>query len=339
MASAEARSLRCHPFRPSTVLCFIASLAALVLGCGGGSNPSSAGGSGAALKDANNYTSQSTLTLPKVETTAGADLTICWDTVAKDILCHPLAPLMDIDNVSFLQLPNLSEQEIQAKLAAGQLAASLIRVYRDFHTDHQKTCTTLSAMTFGGTALVPSQDYAAASDRKYLLLFSKGTTPGSGARTMTFLEPTAASTNTKVAAPDGCGSNILHFSADITTPKPLEIPKGGPWMIDWSQLGHDGMGNDVIFQKIDGVIVAFYQGMTAAELQTHFLDIEIVATSMYRGVVAGGQKSFDLTAAQDSSGKAFAGFTSTDGVWAVALMCSTCQLPAPIALSVLNPTP
>ena len=46
-----------------------------------------------------------------------------------------------------------------------------------------------------------------------------------------------------------------------------------------------------------------------------------------------------IASAKDASGKPFAGFASSDGVWAVALMCSTCQVPAPIALAVLNPTP
>ena len=37
-------------------------------------------------------------------------------------------------------------------------------------------------------------------------------------------------------------------------------------------------------------------------------------------------------------GQAFTGFTDTDGLWVVALECSKCYLPAPIAVAVLNPT-
>ena len=332
--------MRSHRFRFPVGFGTAVTITTLLSGCGGGSSSPPPGTVGnVVLRDANNYTSKSTLTLPKVQTLPGADLKICWGGVAKDILCHNLTATTDIDNVSFLQLPNLTEQEIEKKLAAGQLAASMIKVYRDFHTDHQMTCTTLSSMTFGGTALVPDQDYAAASDRKYLLLFSKGTTPGSGARTMMFLEPTAASTNTAIEAPDGCSSNILKFTADITTPQPVAAPKAGPFVVDWSQLTRDGIGNEVIFQKLDNVIVGFYQGMTVADLQASFLNIELIATSLYRGPIPAGQKYLDLTTTKDASGAAFTGFTSTDGVWAVAVMCSTCQVPAPIALTILKPTP
>jgi hypothetical protein len=321
-------------------LCAAATITAWAVGCGGGSSGPPPGTVGnVVLRDANNYTSMSTLMLPKVQTLPGADLKICWGGVAKDILCHSLTPTTDIDNVSFLQIPNLTEQEIEKKLAAGQLPASQIKVYRDFHTDHQSTCTTLSAMTFGGTALVPEQDYAAATDLKYMLLFSKGTIPGSGARTMTFLEPTASSTSAAIEAPDGCNSKILAFTADITSPQPVSAPKAGPWVVDWSQLTRDGIGNEVIFQKLDSVIVGFYQGMTVAQLQTSFLNIELIATSLYRGPIPAGQKYLDLATTKDAGGASFTGFTSVDGVWAVAVMCGSCQVPAPIALAILKPTP
>lgn len=333
---------RHHRFsRPTGFSLSAAVVVAVLAGCGGGSSggsPSGATGN-IVLRDANNYTSTSTLTLPKVETSAGVDLKICWSTLAKDILCHDLNAQADIDNVSFLQVPNLTEDEIQKKLAAGQLPASLIKVYRDYHTDHQSTCTMLSAMTFGGTALAPDQDYAAASDLRYLLLFSHGTTPGSGARSMMFLEPSASSTNTNVDAPDGCASKTLDFKADITTPQPVTVPKTGPFVVDWSALTRDGIGNEVIFQKLDSLIVGFYQGMTVADLQAKFLNIQLIATAMYQAPIPAGQKSLDLGVTKDAGGTAFPGFTSTDGVWAVALMCSTCQVPAPVALAILTPTP
>ena len=38
------------------------------------------------------------------------------------------------------------------------------------------------------------------------------------------------------------------------------------------------------------------------------------------------------------SGELFTGFDRGPGVWLLALMCSTCQNPAPILLTVLEPT-
>jgi hypothetical protein len=290
------------------------------------------------MRDQNNYTSQSTLTIPTVQTVPGADLDICWTALAQDILCHPLTPTADIDNVSFLQILNMSQAEIAAKLAAGKLPASQVKIYRDFHVDQAPgtTCTKLSSLSLGGTAVAPPQDYVEGSDKKYMLLFSRGTIPGSGARTMVFVEPTASSTNTMVTAPEGCG--ILQFSADLTSPQRLPIPAAGPWVLDWSQITRDSMGNPVIFQYLDSLLLAFYEGMTVANLEAQFLDIDMIATSLYELAIPTGAKSADLARAKDASGAAFPGFGRTNGVWAVGLLCSTCQVPAPVALSILEPT-
>jgi hypothetical protein len=289
------------------------------------------------LTDLNNYTSQSSLTIPSVQTASGVDLDICWTSITKDILCHDLTPTTDIDNVSFLQLLNLTEDQIAVKLAAGQLTTSYVKTYRDFHVDHSTgaTCTKLSALSLSTSSVNPAQDYLASDTAKYMLLFSTGTTPGSGARTMLFLEPSAASTNTEVAAPDGCG--ILQFAADLTTPAPVPIPVAGPWVVDWSQLTKDGAGNPVVFQNIDSLLVGFYQGKTVADLQAQFLDIDRIATSLYKLAIPTGAKTADLANAETAAGEAFAGFTQQDGVWAVGLLCSTCQIPAPVALSILAP--
>src|SRR4051794_8966379 len=60
------------------------------------------------LGDQNNYTSQSTLTIPTIQTAPGMDLSICWDGLGKDILCYDLVPATDVDNISFLQILNLT---------------------------------------------------------------------------------------------------------------------------------------------------------------------------------------------------------------------------------------
>jgi hypothetical protein len=312
----------------------------LLFGCGGSSTPPPTTEGNVVLRDQNNYTSQSTLTIPSVQTMPGADLQICWGDIQKDILCHDLTPTTDIDNVSFLRLQGMTTDQIQTKLAAGSLTAAMVNVYRDFHVDHtaSSTCVSLSSLSFTSTALNPATDYVEASDKKYLLLFSKGTTPGSGARTMTFIEPTSSSTATAVSAPDGCGSNILHFTADITTPPAVTVPKAGPWDVDWSLITRDSMNHTVLFQNLDQLMVGFYPGMTVADLQARFLDIDRIAgSSLYQMAIPTGAKHADLANAKDSNGVAFPGFARTDGVWAVAILCSKCQVPAPIILSILEP--
>jgi hypothetical protein len=315
---------------------------AVSIGCGGsdgGGGPQPEGN--VVLRDENNYTSQSTLTIPVTQTAAGADLEICWGGIMKDILCHDMVPATDIDNVSFLHIQNMSKAQIETKLALGQLTTSQVKLYRDFHVDQTgtTTCTKLSTLSFGGTSANPAQDYVEGAANKYLLLFANGTIPGTGTRTMTFIEPVATATATAVAAPDGCSSNILDFTADLATRKPLDIPTAGPWNVDWSLITRDSMGNTVIFQNLDQVMVGFYQGKTVADLEADFLNIQISATALYQMPVPTGAKFVDLANAKDASGAAFPGFDRSDGTWAVAVLCSKCQVPAPVAMSILQPKP
>jgi len=315
-------------------------LAALLPACG--SSPSTdAGTVSASIKNENNYKATDVLTIPQVATAPGADLHICWNTLSTDLLNHPLNPVTDIDAVTFLQTIGITEQQIAAQFAASQFQqAKNVQLYRTFLVDHTttppSTCADLSTFKLGGAALVPAQDYVVAPDTKYLLLFAQGATPGVGSKSMVFIEPTPGETNLSVAAPEG--ASILAFTADLQTPKPVNIPAAGPYVIDWSQLTQDGLGNQVIYQKLDSLFLGYYQ-MTVAELQAHCLDFDRIATSIYRVAIPTGAKSVDLASAQTDQGVAFTGFAGQgNGFWGVALLCSSCQSPAPVAVAILNPS-
>jgi hypothetical protein len=296
------------------------------------------------LEDANNYTSQTTLSLPTIQTASGADLMVCWDALKKDLLCHDIAaPDNGIDNVAFLQIPNLSHTQVASKLAVGQLDENLVQVYRDYHTSKSpgSSCTMLSQMILGQATLAPATDYvepAAGKTVTYMLLFASGTVPGVGSKSMTFLEPTAASPATTVAAPDACAGNVLDFKATLGTPVSISATDKTKWLVDWSKITKDSFGNPVVFNKIDNVLLGFYQGKIAADLQMSFKDIEQIATTLYEVPVAKGVRHADLATAKLRSGTdTFSGFTQTDGVWAMAVTCSQCQVPAPVALTILQP--
>src|SRR5450759_3944869 len=262
--------------------CLAATLimAPLLAACGGGSGSGTVPTGNIVLRDQNNYTATSTLTIPQVVTASGADLSICWSTLSTDLLGHPVLPTTDINNVSFLQILNFTEQQVADALGAGQPFTSHVKNYRDFHTTTASTCTTLSTFTLGKSLPVtPATDYVEAADKKYMLIFSNGTTPGSGSRTMIFLEPSANSAVTSVTAPEGLG--ILDFQADITTPAAVSAPAVGPWVVDWSLLTRDGLGNDMVFQNIDGLMVGWYD-MTLAALQAQVLNYDRIATALYR---------------------------------------------------------
>jgi hypothetical protein len=321
--------------KPSRISTSVVIALALLAGCGSASPPDDARGN-LLLRDENNYRTTASLAIPTVETAAATDLDICWTNVVSDLQCHPVSTQADLDNVSLLRISHLSQQEVADKLASGLLTQSQVAGYLEYHTDHSATCMKLSQLSFFGTPINVPQEYAESANFTYLLLFSKGTTPGLGARAMTFIKPTSTSTNTQVAAPTGCG--MLDFSADLASLTKLPVPAAAPWVLDWRDITRDGQGNPVPFEKIDGVTIGFYAGMSVADLQAQIFDIEIVATTLWDLPLTAGRTA-DLALATDrASGAVFTGFDRSDaGVWMLALTCSRCQTPAPVVLTILDP--
>ena len=68
---------------------------------------------------------------------------------------------------------------------------SEVNGYLEYRTPKTSTCAKLSQLSFFGTAIKVQEEYVETIDQTYLLLFAKGTRPGVGARTMTFIKPTA----------------------------------------------------------------------------------------------------------------------------------------------------
>jgi hypothetical protein len=293
-------------------------------------------GASIVLANKNNYRSTASLTLPTVETASGVDLDICWTSIATDMQCHPVSPQADIDNVAFIRLLHLTGTEAEAKLVSGGITQSQIDGYVEFRTENRTTCTKLSQFSFLGTKVDVLAEYQQSTDETYLLLFTHGVQRGVGARVMMFLRPLATSNNSKVDAPSGCGT--LNFTADLTTPEKVQVPATGPWIADWHRVTVDGQGNEIIYATLDRLLLGYYQGMTVADIQAKFFDIEIMATSLWDLDLAGGYTA-DLSQAKDrKTGEPFAGFGQGAGIWLLALMCSTCSNPAPAILTVLDPS-
>jgi hypothetical protein len=299
-------------------------------------DPDDAAEANVIIEDEHNYESQSSLSIPTVETASATDLDVCWTDAVDDLQCHDVDPAADLDNVALLRFLHLSEEEVEERLTAGQLAQSEVDGYLEFNTDHESTCAKLSSMSFFGTAIDIEEEYVESSDHTYMLLFAEGTTPGVGARTMTFVRPTSDSTNTTVSAPTGCG--LLDFTADLSSAEPLGVPAAGPWVIDWRNVTRDGQGNPVVFENIDGVLLGFYEGMTAADLEAEIFDLELLASSLWEIELTGGRTADLAKAKERGSRDPFPGFErDEEGLWVLGLMCKTCQNPAPVVLATLQP--
>ena len=321
----------------------LAFAAPLTASCGS----SGTGGTGpvgnVVIKDANNYSSVSMLNIPTIQTKAASDLTITWDGITKDLLCHPAT---SIDNVAFVKIPNKMQTTLEHELAVGTFNTNEQSKYGEFHTagkDGGSATTTLmlSQLAYGGatTAIMPATDYVESATTLYMMLFAHGTTPATGAQSMVFIQPTSGSTNTTVSAPDACASNVLDFTATLSS-MPVSIPTTGAWKIDWSEITKDNFGNKLDFSAtvLDKVEVGFFQGKQPSDIQTDFLNIEQDATSLYTYAVPAGQKYLDLMTTPTSGGT-FPGFADTSGTYAVAVLCSKCSVPAPVVFSILQPQP
>jgi len=171
-------------------------------------------------------------------------------------------------------------------------------------------------------------------------VFSSATAIKQGTLSIKFLEPGAGPTPTPVQSPDGCGQ--LQYSVELETLTPVNVPATGPWPIDWRGLTRAGDGSPVLHNSIDRLMLAFYPGRTLQDLETNIFDLEELEGAKYWDIPLVRERNTDLSLAKDAAGAAFPGFTAAaggaTGTWMLALMCGTCGSPAPIMLTVLNPT-
>lgn len=288
------------------------------------------------FEDANNYSSSAVLTLPTIQTASGVEMDLCWGGATNDIQCHDVDPLLGIDNIAILRFRNMTPEQVQLGMANGELPQSAVDGYLEYHTDKLDTCAKLSDLNFIGTEVNVFEEYVESPENVYVMLAAQGTTPGVGARVLSFLQPTSQSANTRVELGGGCGT--LDFSANLSALTPLEIPSNGPWLLDWGSTSLDSLGNPILHQNIDRVLMGFYANTSVAQLQDQVMDMELIATELYDASLAGGTE-FDLSLLTSVQGdQPFGGFTP-GGTWVLALMCTTCQNPAPILMSVVSPVP
>jgi hypothetical protein len=312
-----------------------AVLSVSLVACGS-SGPGGGTTNGAAMTDTNNYKATSSMKIPIIQTAAKSDLMLDWSGIQKDLLCHDAAK-SPIVNVTFAIFKNRTPEALESELSVGIFNTAEVSKYFFLGVDANTKTAKLTDLKATKTPVDPATDYVESSSTLYLLIFANSQTPGVGAESMVFLQPTGSSTNTTVMAPDACVNKVLSFSAMLGTP--LEVPNNAPYTVDWSKLTKDGFGNPIDFTTIQKVEVGYYPGKTANDLMANFLDVELDAIPLYSADVPSMQKSIDLANAKTTSdGTAFPGFMPMGSdVYAMALLCKNCSVPAPIAFTVLQP--
>jgi hypothetical protein len=268
----------------------------------------------------------------------------------KDLQCHNLDPATDVDNVALLRFPNAMPADVEGMLGATTLDTNDLASYHDVAVgtvDPMAPCVQTGSMDSFGEVIVPAEDYVLTPTDTYMLVLTRGTTPGFGAITMVFLQPTMGNTDTMVMVPPGCPPagmpGLLSFSANLTMLTPVSIPAAGPWVVDWSKVTRDGGGGDITAADIDRVLIGFYEGKAIADLEMNIFDLEYddpmmdYYTKVWEAPID-RQKSADLAlAVERGTSTPFPGFTQANGIYVLGLMCGSCQNPAPIILTVLQP--
>lgn len=318
-------------------------VAASVAACG--SDPTAEGDKPAegaiTITDGNTFTSSAALTVGSVMTAAsGANVSVCWpppENPPQDLLCHPEA----VKTLFLVRTTQTDRNEILRLIVAGEFDNYVDRTLRYKNADMDSdSCATLAEFTDGDLPVTIDDEYFAGAGYTYLLVFSAGVSAGgAGTISMTFLEPGAGTA--PVEAPSGCGQ--LTYTVDLEALTPVTVPAAGPWPLDWRGLTRTGDGGAVPFSSIDRIMLAFYPGKTLPDLEASIFDLEQLAGATYWELVHDGTRTADLSLVKERvTGAAFPGFTAgaagATGVWMLALMCDTCASPAPIALTVLNPT-
>ncbi len=283
------------------------------------------------LSDENNFSYTGTIDAPSFTVKEYSDLSVDFSGLSSDIQCHDLDPVADLDNVTLLAFPYLSEEEVEDGLSNDTLQqVDIVLPVNVYPGD--ATTVLLSEFTFLGTYPEIIEEYFYEGSATWMMMFATGKQLGVGARALVFLHPSASTETTEIAVEPACG--VLDFQADLSELTPIPAPKEGGWTLNWSTLSTDGHGNALEAGSIDSAMVAWFADLSVDELQAQFLDLELLADGLWTQDIEGGT-AVALDHLMDADGQPFVD-ASAEGTWLLALRCSLCPNPAPKFLTVLD---
>jgi len=298
------------------------------------------GGKNLIAASENNYQFSSTLKFPSISVAPNTDLTMDWSGVTTDFVGHTVDVKKDLSMVSILMW-NLPLTDLETKLNSDSLKQSDLTVVPiTVYTDGSSTTADVLSFTLNGTQVTSEQilpyfniDNYPPENHTYILTAATGTTVGQGIKMVQSFLLDSKSTNSKVTMTSH--STQLSYTANLHSLTPTRIPVGEAAItLDWGQMKTNALGNTFSTTSITTAMVAHYT-QTPTQLETQFLDLELIATAIYNGTIDTGT-SVDFSSLADASGATFTGIDDT-GTWIVALQCGSCRNPAPWYLTILKP--
>jgi hypothetical protein len=308
-------------------------------------------GSAISANEANNYSFSSTLTFPPVMVAPMTDLQFDWSGVTADFIGRAVDPNRDL-NMILVFMWDLNLTDLQTKLNADTVASRDLTIVPplQYNTNGNTTSARMLEFLFNGTTIGPDgmvtpeqvlsffdpSAYDPAT-HIYTLMAASGDVLGQNTRMIQSFAVDASSTNTTVTMTTD--STQLEFHADLTSLTPTTIPAGQANVtIDWSKMTTNALGGDFSggsATKITSAFIGHYTESPSELSGDKFLDLELIATALFRKSVDTGT-SADLSTFQDSDGKSFGGIDG-EGTWLLGLQCGGCRNPAPWYITVLKP--
>jgi len=319
---------------------------------GSGSGGQSGSGNGSPMSCSNStmitatqdhgYKFMSTLSLDPISVKPKSTLHFDWGSVSKDFIGHPVDSKKDLNTI-LMMLWKLNLTDLQTKLNNDELAGRDLvgGAPLTLPTDCSTTEADLSAFKVGGGMAVDMDTILSRLDPSmyppdkftYTLMAQTGGELGRGVRMIQAFKLDDSSSNTMVKLDNG--STGLQYSADLHSQQATEVSSNDACIkLDWNALPKNALGVDFDNTSITEVMVGHYT-QSPSELESKFLDLDLIATDLYRGNIDSGTVA-DFSQLKTSSGKYFSGIDGS-GTWLVALICGNCRNPAPLYLSVLKP--
>jgi len=295
------------------------------------------------LKDAQNYSFHASLTIQTTTVKPMSDLTFDWSEVTYDLRGRDLDPLTGVDMIEVILWENISSEQLLADMTTEKVDLEYLVGLFYKPTENSITSTTvIDLINMSGGTNSPEEKYHyldptvyPPESSTYTVMLAVGSVYGQGTLKIHFIRLEPGETNTEVKITDD--STQLDYTVDFLSSERIQLPKGASNItVDWDNtfLTTNALGNEFLATKITNVMIGHYATLTPADLESRFLDIDVVADGLWTAFMDVGT-AISLSELKDEAGAAFPGIDNT-GTWIIALICGSCTSPAPWFLAVLE---
>lgn len=279
------------------------------------------------LSDANNYAFESSIAATSQVVAAGEDTNVDWSGLTTDLLGEPMDPVAEVSEVRIVRFGSLTQEEILADISNDALKQSDVTGFVSYAPLSGETTAPLTSFSLFGTYVDPPADLQPGMGTFLVSAVSGVETY----RMFTFIEPTTDAPIVPITLSED--SAVLSYTVDLDSGEPVARGKADAITVDWSELTVNGSGNSFDLSDIDTLLVGRYT-TSLADLESDFLHLDLLADEIYE-INVGGLASYDLSELTAEDGSAFGGFQG-DGIWLIALRCSTCINPSPPFLGIFD---